>query len=679
MAFADGFQEDPVEDLAKPDKKSSLPKQTLAKNKQPRELVQRRNLEFKVTPYRIQNMTSKRLIVRRCQMDGGSGSQSSSHGSRHPQAHAAPAGGQPTRSGHAATSKSGGGSRLRNNLTNHPLLQQPHSASANRKQKNDGDDTPVHQPPQVEQQRKLPARGESSHRRVSVRSKYYLDSGGSCDYEVDDEEEARQLVKSFQDDLARKQDFVDFIFDEGRREKDKIRAYNLAGRDLHQHPFSAEPYDFIIFGMCVAASKVRRTIVLRSPFIIFNKTESVYMLKMVRYQTSEEIILKIAPGGSYPLSHSELKAKISLALASDYYDAQAKPQQYSQRQEEIWSTHFKVSSFFQKHDVSKKKFFLFHACKFSMVFVEPGAFFPAWDICIKVPLIVRNCLPCGLKVRTLLVRQYVQPRSMLMSSQGKAVVPQKTPTEFLIPKQGKQVFHNFNLEGEVRLEINLDLESDSIDGFGTPLMGWTSFVLVRDEYKANEKLIVLEDKAIGQPLELCARIRATEQTDLEITFYSQNCIVNNTGEDMMFWSTENKKRLPGQQEGNKVTMLSGKTAKVQASLRSEDESRQGAFNYKLRSQAFRVNIIKVSNRITVYKNPDKFFEFIVHTTWSRVSPSDNILSQLTTIEPQYVVCNETPYLLHLCQQGCQHKQVEVMPPQSRLPWYWTDAKAQQRV
>jgi hypothetical protein len=164
-----------------------------------------------------------------------------------------------------------------------------------------------------------------------VPSRYYLDSGASIDYEVDEEEEARQLVRSSQDDLARKQDFVDVIFDEGKREKDKIRAYNLANLDLHQHPFSSEPFDFIVFGMSMAASKVRRTVVLRSPFIIYNKTESTYMLRIIKYQSSDETILQMAPGETYPLSHSELRAKIMLSAASDYYEAQENPQLYSQR------------------------------------------------------------------------------------------------------------------------------------------------------------------------------------------------------------------------------------------------------------------------------------------------------------------------------------------------------------
>lgn len=233
---------------------------------------------------------------------------------------------------------------------------------------------------------------------------------------MDYEEEAKQLIMTSKDDLVRKQDFIDIIFDEGKSEKDKIRAYNLANQDLHQHPFSSEQFDFIIFGMSMSKSKVRKTFTLRSPFIIFNKTESTYMLKIIKYQSSEEKIMQIAPGEGYPLSHQELRCKIMFSTYQDYYDAQDNPQLFSQKQDEIWSSHFKVSNFFLKHDISKKKFFVYHAQKFSMIFVQPGQFFPAWDICIKVPLVIRNTLPFNLRIRTHHVRKYIQPRSMLLSS-----------------------------------------------------------------------------------------------------------------------------------------------------------------------------------------------------------------------------------------------------------------------
>ena len=68
-----------------------------------------------------------------------------------------------------------------------------------------------------------------------------------------------------------------------------------------------------------------------------------------------------------------------------------------------------------------------------------------------------------------------------------------------------------------------------------------------------------------------------------------------------------------------------------------------------------MNIVGVSNRISVMKDKEKHYEFILTTTWSRVSPSDSILSKITTIDPQYVVCNQTSMLLLLCQSGLQDK------------------------
>lgn len=99
-----------------------------------------------------------------------------------------------------------------------------------------------------------------------------IDTGSSVDYEVDDELEAKQLIQSCQDDLVRKQDYVDIVFDEGKSSRDQIRTYNLANQELHQHSFSNEQFDFIIFGMNMKASKVKKTFELRSPFIIYNKT-----------------------------------------------------------------------------------------------------------------------------------------------------------------------------------------------------------------------------------------------------------------------------------------------------------------------------------------------------------------------------------------------------------------------
>jgi hypothetical protein len=131
------------------------------------------------------------------------------------------------------------------------------------------------------------------------------------------------------------------------------------------------------------------------------------MLKIIKYQSTEFKVVKLQPQQAYPLSLSDLKSKILLASAEDYLDAQQNPSQYSHSQDEIWSSHFKVNNFFSKHDITKKKFFVYHAQKFTMVFLQPGNFFPAWDICIKVPLVIKNCLPFELKIRTYQIRKYI--------------------------------------------------------------------------------------------------------------------------------------------------------------------------------------------------------------------------------------------------------------------------------
>ena len=43
-----------------------------------------------------------------------------------------------------------------------------------------------------------------------------------------------------------------------------------------------------------------------------------------------------------------------------------------------------------------------------MIFVEPGEFFPAWDISIKVPMIVKNLLPIELLVMSFRIDSYNQ-------------------------------------------------------------------------------------------------------------------------------------------------------------------------------------------------------------------------------------------------------------------------------
>ena len=50
-------------------------------------------------------------------------------------------------------------------------------------------------------------------------------------------------------------------------------------------------------------------------------------------------------------------------------------------------------------------------------------------------------------------------------------------------------------------------------------MKWGEFSLERGDYKNNDKVFSLIDKSSGQTLEIAAKIKSNDQTDLEITFY----------------------------------------------------------------------------------------------------------------------------------------------------------------
>ena len=90
--------------------------------------------------------------------------------------------------------------------------------------------------------------------------------------------------------------------------------------------------------------------------------------------------------------------------------------------------------------------------------------------------------------------------------------------------------HNFTLEQEVKFKLTLDILNDQVvsPNESPYLLDWADFSLKRNEYKDEDKKITLVDRNTGQQLQIGAKIRATAQTDLEITFFCFNCFVNNT-------------------------------------------------------------------------------------------------------------------------------------------------------
>jgi hypothetical protein len=149
-------------------------------------------------------------------------------------------------------------------------------------------------------------------------------------------------------------------------------------------------------------------------------------------------------------------------------------------------------------------------------------------------------------------------------------------------------------------------------------------------------------------LQIGAKIKSTEQTDLEITFYCNNCILNNTDQNIVILSSDSqKKRLACQNSlNNSIILISNEISKVTASIQ-DNQSKLNNFIFQSKniSQAFPLNIAGISNRISILKEKEKLYDFIMNTSYSLVSPTDSIFCWVTTINPLYVICNYTKKLL----------------------------------
>lgn len=101
-------------------------------------------------------------------------------------------------------------------------------------------------------------------------------------------------------------------------------------------------------------------------------------------------------------------------------------------------------------------------------------------------------------------------------------------------------------------------------------MDWSWFTLNKKEYKQNDKVLELFDVTSGQVLEIGAKIKSTDETDLEITFYCFNCFINNTDQNITLWNFDNKKSKLPCMNNSQIIPLSQQTQKIVASIESED-------------------------------------------------------------------------------------------------------------
>jgi len=154
-----------------------------------------------------------------------------------------------------------------------------------------------------------------------------------------------------------------------------------------------------------------------------------------------------------------------------------------------WSSPFSIHKFFEvKEDPKKKqkrttmsKCLVSHQKRFSMIFVEPSSFFTGSDICIKSPVIVKNCLPFDILIRTKKVLDYqhkayeineqendeeesqteitpISDKQMKEPSRSKEIIDSEEQKETTLIEPGKAFsFHNFHLNKEIKFELNVGI------------------------------------------------------------------------------------------------------------------------------------------------------------------------------------------------------------------------------
>lgn len=160
----------------------------------------------------------------------------------------------------------------------------------------------------------------------------------------------------------------------------------------------------------------------------------------------------------------------------------------------------------------------------------------------------------------------------------------------------------------------------------------------KNEYKDEDKKVTLIDCNTGAKLEIGAKIRATAQTDLEITFFCFNCFINNTDQKIVLYNADNKKQKLACQSATNfaIVPLSENVSKVIASIDADPAT---VTKSKAFSQSFPVNLVGISNKITVPKQWAMNYDFILNTTYSLVTPQDDIYIKLTKVDPLFVACN----------------------------------------
>ena len=302
----------------------------------------------------------------------------------------------------------------------------------------------------------------------------------------------------------------------------------------------------------------------------------------------------------------------------------------------------------------------------------------------EAPYLIKNCLPI--------------PVTLFVISEDKS-----KPNVITLAIQGQYQEHSISIGAKLYMRLK-------IQGFK---LSERHLIYSATLNNSKSSIIALEDYRTGKGIvEVFMQDNDISGTCKRFFLYSKMFVVNETPYDLTFlYNYEKKKYLvPGQMSmpGNdaKIALSNIFESKPSFDLKNSMSNEQQksvvlepkpisepdnkkvvllggiqsksliiAFSKKLGTISKEVNLKGVGcTSIELSGGIDGgLYEFGINLSNLCVDKTNYIFSKILRISPRYIIVNRTHYDLQLMQENCP-KDLKIMSPDSRLPFFWTDEK-----
>ena len=135
---------------------------------------------------------------------------------------------------------------------------------------------------------------------------YIIPPGERAEYEVDYDEEVKHLMRDKNEEVVKKQDFLNINFEGGAM---GIRDVNLRNQNFYIHKLQERnPEDFVSYG--VKFENMRKQLIIRAPYCFNNLTDVKYKIKLLSPDGKQQLgVITMDPGQCYPIDQKEMQYK----------------------------------------------------------------------------------------------------------------------------------------------------------------------------------------------------------------------------------------------------------------------------------------------------------------------------------------------------------------------------------